>query len=1784
MDLFDIIKKQVADQTRDPLNIQLNSTNIKAIGAGEKSNNEFVTQKPIVPQWVIGQYILQRDADHQEYNLTPQDFIETSNNVQWTSLDADTMIERELPAYTNYMAGVQVWSNKPASIKLGIYTLNGKLSVYTKLDGQDSYTLQSETIGAAKPAVITIPANTWVSLLFTFYCTTTSDIAFGANFKNIGAWRHIRVTAPSVPTWVSAEYEVTREATAVGRNTLKWVKDQSLHFSGNGIYRRAIISAGITTVEPPIPTLIRTTFGNTDLTRWATVPINATINAGDQIGFSDGGSLRQVSRIITTGPVFVSNPMFANGSGTLNWSIDSPFATISDKVAKVGARYMRFNGRYQSASYSLISATVNVSTSTFFAHIRSSQNLLDTCPYDADGYKVNPSRWGSSGLATFASGTIGNTKILTIARGTTFGSIHTRNNVETCYVSTNATYSLSCSASFIAEERLMFYVKQLDGTIVHTGTLHGDTNFAPFEHIFKPSASGSVYLSFTFPTRTAAAPFATFQMGPMFLTQQYNTSASLSEYMKISFYTSGDAACGTPWYKVPISDSSGVSLTSFEILDKQPSGEDYDYRLPTDCAKIRLSYTASIGSSTDCYLDRRIYYLTIATHAKAPVFSAYATPFKLIRFNSAATTDSGTSLYLEQTEHLIDRPRQGSDGAVSVYHDYDIIDNTEYRYYLDSYDASSFTNRSALSTSISVTSGDAVSPKAPSGYTITAVNGGIAHSWTNPTANDLRIIRGYTGAGVVLWEMMASATGQAAAYNEPYMVVEEVSRKLTAIDSSGNVSAYTSTPTCTPKPEDNTPSFSVVITDGAGTKVNPKYNGIWYNQTVTASWIVTSPNTVASYLYRYRALENSEAYTSWVTDSDGILELTDEIQGVWQFKIRDIYGNHSGTEEKLIFLDLTNPLISNHDAVWETPVGRVGLNELHWSMATVSDLATYFVGGPYERSGLKETHILRSKVVSEINNCSFGLTSGSTLLNWGNYSPTKIVVDASNTHAFMDGVSCRVMLATIDPVSSYIYHDKSIRLEDGETINTNIKVFPSLTVNATAFLRIVHSNYTAKSMVSKTISNTDYWQTISNSWTNSSGLATFVKVGFGLKKTVLAATMVDGAYFDDAQVYVGSNSFATIGVVPTLQTVFADTEVEPWESYLYKIAFIDNVGRSTICSVQVGAQPKPDERDTYLNMVDNSSFERTYTTSSGTIMPSNWERLAYTGSSFAKTRDLSYGKIAVIPGDAYHGQHYLRVQSAVGVGRINGISYTGITALPLHNGERLYSARVYSRKAVNTGLVQNHYMYLLAYNNNNVMLHTNNIALATLDDWTANEVTLRCTNPSLAQLSIIIMNANAAASNGTIEVDAVQLQDNPYLSPYRDNKSITADYIQGNLIRGHMIEAGSIVAGNIKAGSITATQIKSNTITTNELNLANANIYIKERDILPIEVPSTGTFKNINLCLGSTGTIYPGYNSVMQNDGYICVGYCSNMFRQDTFKVSATHNKFFNFKTGYPVISRSPNHGLMVLFSSSDLAYSSYSSLSVNQDLTNISEWTEPQTINAGGDPEDEWYTNKGSLRYDTLNNRFFFCGLGVSGTQMRLTKLTAIGTYLTQYNKNVSTAVGAIDMDVSNSGTIAMCYSLSQSSTLFLTAYSTIGVITAPTVQFSTYGGHDQNNTRERPFIDWAGISYIGDDKYFICYSLNRTNYVYYKVVRTDGTILVGNGRDIGLCNTQIAPGYLCGANQIRGRVMRTYSGDILYYQPGVGEYNYGGRDGNSIGGKAIYFSKSSATISLEDLFNRIT
>lgn len=1769
MDILDLIKKQVEDQTKDALNVQLNSTNIKAIGAGGKSNNEFITQKQIVPQWIVGKYILQRDADDGEYTLTPQDFIETSSNVQWSNLDSTTMVERELPAYTNYMAGVQVWSNKTAVIKLGIYTLNGKLNVYTKLDGQESYTLKGETTGSTKSVQVTIPANTWVSLLFTFYGTTTSDIAFGANFNNINAWRHIRVSAPSVPTWVSANYEVIREATAVGRNTLKWNKDQSLHFSGNGVYRKATVDAGITTVAPPLSTLIRTTFGNTDITRWVTTPVNATINAGDQIAFSNGGDLHQVSRVVTTGPVFTNNPIFANGSGTLNWTIDSSFATITDKVAQIGERYMRLNGKFNTVSHSLVSATVNVTTSTFLASIRSSQNLLDTSPYNADGYKVNPSRWGSSGLATFASGTIGNISVLTVARGATFGSIHTRNYVETCYVSTSATYSFSCSASFIAGERLMFYVKKLDGTVVHTGTLHGDTNFTPFEHIFKPSASGSVYLSFTFPTRTAAAAFSTFQMGPMFLTQQYNSAASMLEYMKVSFYKSDNSACSTPWYKTPISDSSGVSLSSFEIFDKDPAGEDNYYRLPTDCAKIKLSYTASIDSSTDFYLDRRIYYMAIATHAKAPMFSAYATPYNLVRLNTNATTDSGTTLYLEQTEHLIDRPRQDTDGNVSTYHDHDIQDNTTYKYYLDAYDASALANRSALSTSISVTSGDTTVPKAPSGYTIIAVNGGIAHSWTNPTANDLKAIRGFTGNGTILWEMAASATGQAAAYNESHTTVEEVARKLRAVDASGNVSAYTSTATCTPKPEDNIPSFSVVITDGSGTKVNPKYNGMWYDQTVTASWVVTSSNVIASYLYRYKSVENGDVYTSWSSDADGVLALTDEVQGVYQFKVRDIYGNHSNTEEKLVYLDLTDPDIKSHEDVWGTSVSRVGLNELHWSMATVNDLDT----SSFERSGLNETHITRAKIVSEINNYSFDLTNGSTLINWDVYKPATTSINISHNQSFLGGSSCRMMLATTNPGSSIVYHNKLVRVENGETITADIKSFPSLTTNASIFTQIAGTDYTTKAAVLRTVSNASYWQSAKTSWTNS-GTATNVRIGFGIKKTVLAATMTDGAYFDDAQVYIDSPSFATIAVIPSLQVTYSDTDVEPWESYLYKLTFFDNVGRSSTCSVQIMMQPKPDERDEYLNMLDNSSFERTYTTGGGTLMPRNWERVAYTGNAFAKTRDLTKGELSVVAGDAYHGQHYINWRCSNGIAQWNGIAFNGITALPLDSGEeRLYSARVYSRKAVTSGTVDAFSMYLISYNNNNEVLNSTNITLTGNDTWTANEATLRVTNPSLAHLGVMFVHV-VGPGKGTLQIDAVQLQDTPYLSPYRDNKSVTADYIQGNLIRGHMIEAESILGDNIKA----------DTVTTNELNLANANIYIKERDVLPIEVPSTGTFKHINFCLGSTGTLYPGYNSVMQNDGYICVGYCSNMFRQDTFVVSATHNKFINHRYGYPLISRSPDHGLMVLFDTSDLAYSSYSSLSVNQDLTDITKWTSPQSINAGAAPEDEWYNDQGCVRYDTTNDRFFFCGLGVSGTQMRLTKLTTTGTDLAQYNKIVGTLVGSLDLDISDSGTLAMCYSLGQSSTLHLVAYSTIGNVIVSTVQFSTYGGHDSTNTRERPYIDWSGVSYVGNDEYFLCYSLSRTNYVYYKVVKTDGTILVGDGRDLGLCNTQIAPGYLCGANQIRGRLMRTYSGDVLYYQPGVGEYNYGGRDGNSIGGKAIYFSKSSATINLQDLLNRIT
>jgi len=1799
--ILEIIKQQIEEQVRKSLETDL--TQAKVVGVSNRKEPKIErTVQQVNPSWTSGIYLLQRQSGTERpKGVSPEEFKEAGGHIVWDVLESQATVFPHNEPYTNRMLGVQLYSVDAVSLSLAYTKAFGNVRIYRKDENDSTLTLlhESSTSRERKNISIPIEPNTWNTIIVTYYTNVGGYFAFGSDYSNITSWRHLDVTAPSVPVWAtpSIQYNVVQGEVARGKNTLRWNRDMSIDFAGNGIYRSEKYDTGIT-IQSGLPgTLPKlTTSNNTEDQHLFTVLPNSTLNSSDIISFTSGvTSLNPtVSRVMHVPKNHISNPIFADAN--TDWELTA--GTIkADVTSKRSGSHFFLHTRATSGTYSITSTLIsNTLASLYFVDLYTSNELLDTVPYNADGYKSNPSRWTQTGLTTFLS-TLHNKSLgvlRTIRSSGDSSQVKSQNATLSFYVSTAATYHLSVMASSHISQPYSFSIRSLaDATLFTSPTLMTGVGYSRSGVAFTPSSSSGAYLQFNIPATLSPYNNATIDFGGISLEQTPNKFGNFSELFQIKFYDNA---------KAQLSTISTLQLDQgpFYYLENTTLGTKSDrsypgFEFPAAASFFSLGYYATINTGgTIVSLNRRIHGFTAATMESSNInYAVFATPYTLVRTVPTFAASAGSSIYINQSVHIIDRPRQTSDGAIITWDDFEIVPDTTYTYYLDAYDNSPLRNRSSFSVPASVLSGDTTAPKTPTSYTLTGNTGGLYHQWTNPTADDLKSIKIYTDGALTNILAEVSGTGTINTYAELTTSTAQASRYIIAVDTFGNASGSISA-TGTPLADIANLQFSAILLAG-GSPTEPNANG-WFNQAITASLMYEGTNAIASYFYSTKV---SGDWSAW-TEFNGQLTLSTGSNWWAKFRVKDIEENFSGSDETLhVPIDIQQPTWDSQKFKYfnyrERSEGLQAANRVVWDNSKIAD----------GLSGLYKTHIFRSQTEVLNNNPIFQEMKANTdaehwIIATADNIAAKAVIDSIPFH----GDHCFIIIPADGVTAVYIANSNTFKVRDGETITAFSRYRDASNLNPFYGLKLIEAGdgSVVASVWNKSVDTSVDWRVQDFSYIHSSA-NTLMRLQVHYKTVVGLAG--DAFYLEETVAFKGT-TFATITSVDAGVNFYVDKEVDPWKDYIYYTQIEDVAGNFSTISDYKYLFPVADYKDKFRNMLDNSSFERVYRTSSGTVWAHGWKPQTYGSTPLAKVEyNNGYN---VKSGDAYHGTHYVEIPPEASH---SYIAQNDIHVLPYVGNTRKYVFSCYAR-CVND--LEDLKINILARDNQTQLVKFKSSIYSDIGTtWERVTGTFYIATPSITNISITL-GYDSLTTSATLHIDGVQFEekDEAPARAYYDTKSVTADYLQGNLIRGHMIEADSVITQNVAAEAITANEIETDTITTNELQFRDKNIYLVTKELRIEATPGllgTGTQWAINLTMGTIDDKGIGYYFVQlhQNPSfatYLHVGWISDTFNRTSSESRPLDSTFDeNYNGGYPLIARpypatDTDTTLMILFASTDssFAYSSFSDISTNRDLTGDAlhtYWGNPTLLSTDADG----YV--GALRYS--DNRYYYMSKqSALASHFTIFKLNIYGSVMESYDKlaHVSGNLTALDFDVSPSGTmlLAYCDSANAEATIYGVCYATTGAVTVATYGISTYGGYgvDAEFTRSElnsfRGVTWVGVGYSQQDQFTLGYRLVNNNYTYYKTFTSAGSIISGNNFDLILSNNNVYPGsnYRYGAFQIRPRMMNTHSDDIVFYIPadqykdpaglGIAEETY------SLGGKAVFLSKTSPTIQLIDLINRIT
>jgi len=751
-DFFDLIKKQISRQTEKPINTDLKEVSVSATKKSvDKPSIESTVQ--INPEWVMGSYVLQRVSDNTgTFGLSVDDFLNYSGKIDWKTISGRVTDTGYLNAYTNTLLGIQLFSTHSTALMLPVQASFGSFRVYLKDENNTSFNLVYKNDSSDKIDTnirIQLSPNNWNTIVILFYNTElVRGITFGGDYTDVSKYRLLDVSNPTPPTWGSTPIDRETVNNNSSKINLYWVRDNDIGFAGNGIYRSGSVSADTVLRGVPNGTLLTSIYDSTeDSGKWFLCDSNATLRVGLLVGdyYDYFGTIEHIiSSVQNKNP----NPVFSGST----YSYATVSGTIKqDKSSVIGLNYYEFSNTQAGERYHITSTMIPVSQASLYnLSLISNSNLFLRRAYDVDGYGSEPSRWNISGSITSAIATkINDTVCMEVLR---YGKGVVYTDDQSFYLSTVASYSVSSFASFSRHDsyKISFHT-DTNATVYCSPSLFTGHGFDGESFLFTPSIAGTCYMKINISATTPTTNFGTMHFAQFGIRPKYKSY--LSEYLKVSFYESNKSSCATVDYTTELVPSTGLSIHNVILGSFSGSSVVYgDQKLPVTCSYIKLSYVATINSTaTYCNVYRKILGIYVTEKEDQILLGAWATAYDLVKVSQVhyATywnNRVGNSIYFQEFEHIVDRPRQLGDSNVITWSDYNVNNDTFYSYKIDSYDNSPFKNRSDFSSTVTIFSGDTVSPKRPTSYTLVARNGGIGHYWVNPTASDLSKINCYSDA------------------------------------------------------------------------------------------------------------------------------------------------------------------------------------------------------------------------------------------------------------------------------------------------------------------------------------------------------------------------------------------------------------------------------------------------------------------------------------------------------------------------------------------------------------------------------------------------------------------------------------------------------------------------------------------------------------------------------------------------------------------------------------------------------------------------------------------------------------------------------------------------------------------------------------------------------------------------------------------------------------------------------------------------------------------------------
>jgi len=691
------------------------------------------------------------------------------------------------------------------------------------------------------------------------------------------------------------------------------------------------------------------------------------------------------------------------------------------------------------------------------------------------------------------------------------------------------------------------------------------------------------------------------------------------------------------------------------------------------------------------------------------------------------------------------------------------------------------------------------------------------------------------------------------------------------------------------------------------------------------------------------------------------------------------------------------------------------------------------------------------------------------------------------------------------------------------------------------------------------------------------------------------------ANLDDDEDYPEINSFT-----PEVLT-FSDTDVSPWEHYIYYMKYEDNAGIMSPRSNFKYCRTVENWRDKLMNILDNSSFERYELDGDNNKIPTSWATWFW----YAEAKS-SYtgGRIETNIDEAYHGSNYYVFAEDSSV-----LAQNDIVVLPYIGRSRNYVLSCYAKKNSSASATMGLAIMPRDNEHGGTTLYSTTFSLTT--SWERYHLDYSVSSSDDNNLSIAIL---ANVVDASIWVDAIKLEETESTEPseYWDTKSVTADFLQGSLIRGHLIEADTITAnklnvnaltvgGNlasdtvseaqivngevtgvkIEDGAITAGKIAVGEIETDHLqSFSDKHIYVKDKGELLIELDKGEVGNNPVQVSFALCTMYRDYKGVVYDSALtdVTVFDTSHTFNYSNVLSSPTAvGTLSGYK--YPLIGvtypqSGSGGGLIVCYTGVRL-YSSYVSFATDHGLYN--GWTTPlnfyTTDVADGDAQ------KGVLKY--YNGYYYYSVTReLASAAPMLFKLTTAGAQNDNSSLfSASPKVVSMSFDIDASGNILIIAAKENSTTLYFNKRNATTITSSGTTfTIPTYSGFSASSGMSEKNVTSVSICHGEDDTWIITYRLLRSNLTYFKVIDSSGSILVNDGIDMALTNNSFYMPILGGAGQLAPRMLKSYNGDALFYIPSTAPFTLSDAVGGTqpLAGKAVYLSNTPADIDLFDLFGR--